>query len=433
MAEVVVGLESAFALQEKSTEIFSPEIISSDDNQEEIDISDSEVEEGDVSDHEVENENSDDELDGISSSRHQEKQSSSFFPEKEKQSSPSFQRFAALLTLAARVISVNRDSKLIMKSSNLKSYTFHDLSTATRKFHPGAVRGNDDYYTYYHGYVYENPFAVVKWGTGPITTIKRLKDNPNFKELWLKEINTLGKLCHPNIVKLIGYCVEKEQRLLVLEHPLHGRLDRHLRVSNSQRLSWKLRIRLAHGAAKGLAYLHSPGVNVIHRDVKTSNILIDSKYNAKLSGFSLAKDGPEEERSHVTTRVQGTFGYIDPEYYHTGELTMKSDVYSFGVVLLELLTGRKADNEVKNLASSVQSRLSKEHVISDIMDADIDGQYTVEEASTASSLALRCTSQDSKSRPDAKQVAEELEQLLSLMNLEPRENDILQEVPIKND
>ena len=107
MAEVVVGLESAFALQEKSTEIFSPEIISSDDNQEEIDISDSEVEEGDVSDHEVENENSDDELDGISSSRHQEKQSSSFFPEKEKQSSPSFQRFAALLTLAARVISGN--------------------------------------------------------------------------------------------------------------------------------------------------------------------------------------------------------------------------------------------------------------------------------------------------------------------------------------
>ena len=82
-------------------------------------------------------------------------------------------------------LSVNRDSKLIMKSSNLKSYTFHDLSTATRKFHPGAVRGNDDYYTYYHGYVYENPFAVVKWGTGPITTIKRLKDNPNFKELWL--------------------------------------------------------------------------------------------------------------------------------------------------------------------------------------------------------------------------------------------------------
>ena len=103
-------------------------------------------------------------------------------------------------------------------------------------------------------------------------------------------------------------------------------------------------------------------------------------------------------------------------YYYEGELTMKSDVYSFGVVLLELLTGRKADNEVKNLASSVQSRLSKEHVISDIMDADIDGQYTVEEASTASSLALRCTSQDSKSRPDAKQVAEELEQLLSLIN-----------------
>nr|XP_017225600.1 PREDICTED: probable receptor-like protein kinase At5g15080 isoform X2 [Daucus carota subsp. sativus] len=405
MAEVVVGLESALALQEKRTEK-----ITSDENQEEIDISDSEVEEGDVSDHEVENENSDDELDGISSSRHQEKQSSSFFPEKEKQSS-SFQRFATLLTLAARVISGPQKkslkqpcSKLIMKPSNLKSYTFHHLRTATSKFDPGALWGNDDYYTYYKG-------------TGPITTIKRLKDNPNFKEVWLKEIDTLRKLCHPNIVKLIGYCLEKE-RLLVLEHPLHGRLDQHLRVSTSQRLSWKLRIGLAHGAAKGLAYLHGPGVNVIHRDVKTSNILIDSKYNAKLSGFSLAKDGPEEERSHVTTRVQGTFGYIDPEYYHTGELTLKSDVYSFGVVLLELLTGRKADNEV-NLASSVQSRLSKEHGILDIMDAHLEGQYTVGAASTASSLALRCTSVDTKSRPDAKQVAEELEQLLSLINLEP--------------
>ncbi|WOH16015.1 hypothetical protein DCAR_0935564 [Daucus carota subsp. sativus] len=351
MAEVVVGLESALALQEKRTEK-----ITSDENQEEIDISDSE------------------DLILIVSTG----------PQKKSLKQPC--------------------SKLIMKPSNLKSYTFHHLRTATSKFDPGALWGNDDYYTYYKG-------------TGPITTIKRLKDNPNFKEVWLKEIDTLRKLCHPNIVKLIGYCLEKE-RLLVLEHPLHGRLDQHLRVSTSQRLSWKLRIGLAHGAAKGLAYLHGPGVNVIHRDVKTSNILIDSKYNAKLSGFSLAKDGPEEERSHVTTRVQGTFGYIDPEYYHTGELTLKSDVYSFGVVLLELLTGRKADNEV-NLASSVQSRLSKEHGILDIMDAHLEGQYTVGAASTASSLALRCTSVDTKSRPDAKQVAEELEQLLSLINLEP--------------
>ncbi|XP_063940870.1 receptor-like cytoplasmic kinase 176 isoform X2 [Daucus carota subsp. sativus] len=285
------------------------------------------------------------------------------------------------------------------------------------------MQGDDAYYTLYKGYVKEKTFAVAKWGTGLVTTIKRLKDNPNFEEPWLTEINTLGKLRHPNIVQLIGYCCEKKHRLLVLEHAPHGPLDQLLRDSDSQPLSWKLRISIAHGAAKGLAYLHSPGVNVIHRDVKRSSILIDSEYNAKLSGFCCARNGPEDERSHVTTLVRGTLGYLDPEYFHSGELTKKSDIYSFGVVLLELLTGRRTIElskavEERNLASWAVSRLSEEHVIiSDIMDARIEGQYTVEDASTASSLALRCISQDSKSRPDAKQVAEELEQLLSLINL----------------
>ncbi|KAK1387747.1 hypothetical protein POM88_015925 [Heracleum sosnowskyi] len=135
----------------------------------------------------------------------------------------------------------------------------------------------------------------------------------------------------------------------------YGFLQTKTGDSDFQPLSWKLHISIALGAAKGFAYLHSSEVNVIHHDVKTSNILIASKYNTKLSDFECAKDGPIDERT------QGTLGYVDPEYFHTGHLTMKSDVYSFGIVLLEILTGRKAFDmnlpaEDRNLATWVESR-----------------------------------------------------------------------------
>ncbi|KAK1424850.1 hypothetical protein QVD17_20189 [Tagetes erecta] len=130
--------------------------------------------------------------------------------------------------------------------------------------------------------------------------------------------------------------------MLVYEFMPRGSLENHLfrRSSYFQPLSWNLRIKVALGAAKGLAYLHSPDAKVIHREFKSLNILIDSNYNAKLSDFGLAKDGPADGKSHVSTRVMGRYGYAAPEYMATGHLTARSDIYSFGVVLLEILTGR---------------------------------------------------------------------------------------------
>ncbi|KAL8158152.1 hypothetical protein AgCh_002735 [Apium graveolens] len=407
MAEVLVCLESALALQTKSTEYYLPEIIPSHDDQVEKDRSD----------FEVESENYGTGKDNIANIRHQKKQPYAM------------QRFVAFLSVTAQTISASREAKTardngvltaILKSSKLKSYTFKDLNLATRKFNTDGVLGTGFNHSVYEGWVDESTFSAARWGTGMPIAVKRLRtESRQVDKWWLTGINNVGKLSHPNIVKLIGYCCDKKHRLQVYEYMPQGSLDTHLfkRDSDSQPLSWKLRISIALGAARALAYLHSPETNLIHRDIKPSKILIDSNYNAKLSGFGSAKDGPRHEETHVTTLVQGTFGYADPEYFMTSQVTTKSDVYSFGVVLLNILTGRKAilRAEEMNLASWAHS---KEHVISDIMDADINGQYTAGEASKAFSLALKCTSEDSKSRPNAKQVVEELDQLLASINLE---------------
>ncbi|KAL7146966.1 hypothetical protein ABFS83_06G077100 [Erythranthe nasuta] len=232
------------------------------------------------------------------------------------------------------------------------------------------------------------------------------------------EINFLGQLYHPNLVKLIGYCLEDEHRLLVYEFMPRGSLENHLfrRTNHFQPLSWNLRMKIALGAAKGLAYLHSPEAKVIYRDFKASNILLDGNYNAKLSDFGLAKDGPMDGKSHVSTRVMGTYGYAAPEYMATGHLTARSDVYSFGVVLLEMLTGRRVLD--KNLPQGEQKLLewagpflgSKRKVLR-VMDARIQGQYSPRAALKAATLAVKCLALEPKYRPTMPEVVKALEQL----------------------
>ncbi|KAJ6715916.1 hypothetical protein OIU74_008622 [Salix koriyanagi] len=156
---------------------------------------------------------------------------------------------------------------------------------------------------------------------GIVIAVKRLnQDGLQGHKEWLAEVNYLGQLYNPHLVKLIGYCLEDEHRLLVYEFMPRGSLENHLfrRGSYFQPLSWNLRMKVALGAAKGLAFLHSAETKVIYRDFKTSNILLDSKYNAKLSDFGLAKDGPTGDKSHVSTRIMGTYGYAAPEYLATG-------------------------------------------------------------------------------------------------------------------
>ncbi|KAL2973789.1 hypothetical protein AAZX31_14G066700 [Glycine max] len=175
-------------------------------------------------------------------------------------------------------------------------------------------------------------------------------------------------------------------------------------------------MKVALDAAKGLAYLHSDEAKVIYRDFKASNILLDSNYNAKLSDFGLAKDGPAGDKSHVSTRVMGTYGYAAPEYMATGHLTKKSDVYSFGVVLLEIMSGKRALDSNRpsgehNLIEWAKPYLSNKRRIFQVMDARIEGQYTLRESMKVANLAIQCLSVEPRFRPKMDEVVRALEEL----------------------
>ncbi|XP_047954635.1 receptor-like cytoplasmic kinase 176 [Salvia hispanica] len=307
----------------------------------------------------------------------------------------------------------------ILEFSNLKIFSFNDLRTATRNFRPDSVLGEGGFGCVFKGWVDETTFKAAKPGTGMVIAVKRLnQDGLQGHKEWLTEINYLGQLYHPNLVKLVGYCLEDEHRLLVYEFMPRGSLENHLfrRAAHFQPLSWSLRMKVALGAAKGLEYLHSPEARVIYRDFKSSNILLDSNYNAKLSDFGLAKDGPVDGKSHVSTRVMGTYGYAAPEYMATGHLTSRSDVYSFGVVLLEMLTGRRVlDKNLphgeQNLIQWARPFLASKRRVLRVIDARIQGQYTPNAALKAATLAVRCLAAEPKQRPKMKEVVAALEAL----------------------
>ncbi|XP_041995214.1 probable serine/threonine-protein kinase PBL10 [Salvia splendens] len=307
----------------------------------------------------------------------------------------------------------------ILQSPNLKSFNFSDLKVATRNFRPDSVLGGGGFGSVFKGWIDENSFTATKPGTGMVVAVKKLhQESFQGHREWLAEVNYLGQFSHPNLVKLIGYCLEDDYRLLVYEFMPRGSLENHLfrRGSYFQPLSWNLRLKVALGAAKGLAFLHSSEAKVIYRDFKTSNILLDSSYNAKLSDFGLAKDGPTGDKSHVSTRVMGTYGYAAPEYLATGHLTTKSDVYSYGVVLLELLSGRRAIDKNRpsgehKLVEWSRPFLANKRKVFRIMDNRLEGQYSMEVAQKVANLALRCISLEPKLRPKMQDVVKELEQI----------------------
>ncbi|XP_021659352.2 receptor-like cytoplasmic kinase 176 isoform X2 [Hevea brasiliensis] len=314
--------------------------------------------------------------------------------------------------LTVTVPSTPRTEGEILQSSNLKSFSYSELKAATRNFRPDSVLGEGGFGCVYKGWIDEHSLTPGKPGTGMIVAVKRLnQESFQGHQEWL--------LYHPNLVKLIGYCLEDDHRLLVYEFMPKGSLENHLfrRASYVEPLSWILRIKIALDAAKGLSFLHSDKAKVIYRDLKASNILLDSNYNAKLSDFGLAKDGPTGSKSHVSTRVMGTYGYAAPEYMATGHLTKKSDIYSFGVVLLEILSGRRAIDKSKptreqNLVDWARHYLGSKRKVFQVMDARLEGQYSLKDALKAANLAVQCLSTEPRFRPNVEEVVKELEQLL---------------------
>lgn len=209
--------------------------------------------------------------------------------------------------------------------------------------------------------------------------------------------------------------------LLVYEFMHKGSLENHLfrRGVAIAPLPWDTRLKIALGAARGLAFLHSSDMQVIYRDFKASNILLDGSYNAKISDFGLAKPGPSGEKTHVTTRVMGTYGYAAPEYIATGHLYVKSDVYGFGVVLLEMLTGLRARDSKRpdgqqNLVDWMKPLLCNKRKVKSIVDARMEGQYSLKTALQTAQLTLRCLEGDPRKRPSMKEVTDILEQIVAM-------------------
>ncbi|XP_004231098.1 probable serine/threonine-protein kinase PIX13 [Solanum lycopersicum] len=316
----------------------------------------------------------------------------------------------------------------ILPHPNLRTFSFTELKTATRNFRSDTVLGEGGFGKVYKGWLDDRASSRTASATGTVIAVKKLNsESLQGLEEWQCEVNFLGTLSHPNLVKLLGYCWEDKELLLVYEFMQKGSLENHLfgRGSAVQPLPWNIRLQIVIGAARGLAFLHASEKQVIYRDFKASNILLDGSYNAKISDFGLAKLGPSASQSHVTTRVMGTYGYAAPEYVQTGHLYVKSDVYGFGVVLVEMLTGLRAldtnrPSNQHNLVEWIKPHLSDRRKLKDKMDSRLEGRYPSRAAVQIAQLALSCLGPEPKTRPGMKEVVEKLEQI-EAANERPKE------------
>lgn len=280
-----------------------------------------------------------------------------------------------------------------------QTFTFRELVAATRNFLPECFLGEGDF-----GRVYKGRLQ----STGQIVAVKQLDRNGlQGNREFLVEVLILSLLHHPNLVNLIGYCADGDQRLVVYEYMPLGCLEDHLYDTSPDRepLDWNTRMKIAAGAAKGLQYLHDKASPpVIYRDFKSSNILLDEGFHPKLSDFGLAKLGPVGDKTHVSTRVMGTYGYCAPEYAMTGQLTLKSDVYSFGVVLLELITGRRAIDNSKgrgehNLVSWARPLFKDRKKFPQMADPLLQKRYPIGGLYQALAVAAMCLQEQAETRP----------------------------------
>ncbi|CAN8244801.1 unnamed protein product [Cochlearia groenlandica] len=285
-------------------------------------------------------------------------------------------------------------------------FTLRDLEVATNRFSKENVIGEGGYGVVYRGELVNGTPVAVK---------KILNQLGQAEKEFRVEVDAIGHVRHKNLVRLLGYCIEGTHRILVYEYVNNGNLEQWLHGAMRQHgyLTWEARMKVLIGTSKALAYLHEAiEPKVVHRDIKSSNILINDEFNAKVSDFGLAKL-LGAGKSHVTTRVMGTFGYVAPEYANTGLLNEKSDVYSFGVVLLEAITGRDPVdygrpahevNLVDWLKMMVGTRRSEE-----VVDPNIEVKPPTRSLKRALLTALRCVDPDSEKRPRMSQVVRMLE------------------------
>ncbi|KAJ8647190.1 hypothetical protein MRB53_000213 [Persea americana] len=313
---------------------------------------------------------------------------------------------------------VSPNGPILPITPTLKIFSFAELKKATRNFSSDTLVQEGDFGQVFEGWIDEKIFEPTK--AGMAIAVKKLSPEAlQRREEWQSEVTILGSLSHPNIVRLLGHCEKDKELLLVYEFMPRGSLGKHL-FRTFRSFSWSIWLKIAIGAARGLAFLHGSERKIIHCNLKPSNILLDWNYNARISDFGLARNGLQGEDPHVSTRVVGAYVYTAPEYLTTGHLYVKSDVYSFGVVLLEMLSGMRALDdkrpyEQQNLVKWAKPYLSDQRkVLSCVMDRRLEGQYPSKGAVQAAQLILRCLRSDPRNRPSMTEVVEALEKIQAI-------------------
>ncbi|WOK95157.1 putative receptor-like protein kinase [Canna indica] len=311
------------------------------------------------------------------------------------------------------------------RAYKLRAFEFDELRNATNDFSRMNKIGEGGFGRVYKGYI-KNPNE--KGGRMPVAIKKLNQKGLQGHKQWLAEVQFLAVFEHPNLVKLIGYCAKDSEigieRLLVYEFMPNKSLEDHLFNRAYPPLTWNLRLQIALGVAQGLAYLHDGEVQVIYRDFKASNVLLDKEFKPKLSDFGLAREGPTAGHTHVTTAVVGTYGYAAPDYIETGHLTVKSDVWSFGVVLYEILAGRRSlernrpPNE-QRLLDWVKQFPVETRKFSMIIDPRLRSDFSLQAAREIAKLANSCLVKNPKERPTMSEVVECLRRAIQMEPSKP--------------
>ncbi|MQL88739.1 hypothetical protein Taro_021315 [Colocasia esculenta] len=329
----------------------------------------------------------------------------------------------------SRVMSRQRSGPSSMKHNDrAEEFSFGELAEATKNFSLETKIGAGSFGTVYRGKLSDGREVAIKRGeSGP-----RAKKFQEKESAFQSELSFLSRLHHKHLVGLVGYCEDREERLLVYEYMKNGALFDHLHTARGNGSgngaggsgllnSWKLRIKILLDAARGIEYLHNYAVPpIIHRDIKSSNILLDGSWTAKVSDFGLSLNGPEFSGGHLALKAAGTVGYMDPEYYGLHHLTVKSDVYGLGVVMLEVLTGRRAifkdgDGNPISVVEYTGPRIA-EGEVGRVLDARVGapGQSEAEAVELVAYTAVHCVSLESRERPTMTDIVANLESALAL-------------------
>ncbi|XP_050214535.1 leucine-rich repeat receptor protein kinase HPCA1 [Mercurialis annua] len=302
----------------------------------------------------------------------------------------------------------DKDSGGAPQLKGARWFSYDELKKCTRNFSDNNEIGSGGYGKVYRGMLPE----------GQVMAIKRAQQGSMQGGLEFKtEIELLSRVHHKNLVGLVGFCFEQGEQMLVYEYMANGTLRESLSGRSGIHLDWKRRLRVALGSARGLTYLHElADPPIIHRDVKSTNILLDENLTAKVADFGLSKLVSDSAKGHVSTQVKGTLGYLDPEYYMTQQLTDKSDVYSFGVVMLELITAKQPIVKGKYIVREVRMAINKNdeefYGLREIMDPAIKNTGTLAGFGKFVELAMQCVEESAAERPTMSEIVKIIETIL---------------------